>query len=97
MIEQTCTHKNAKQAETTLQKLAISIFEAFNKIHKPTSYKEAISNPIHGWQWKDSVEKKLYNLESYHTWEFKELPQSRKPIRSKWVFRVKYNPDKFVA
>ena len=75
----------------------MSISEASSKIHKPTSYKEAISDPIHGRQWKDAVEEKLYNLESHHTWEFEELPQSRKPIRSKWVFRVKYNPDGSVA
>ena len=75
----------------------MSISEASSKIHEPTSYEEAISDPIHGRQWKDAVEEELYNLESHHTWEFEELPQSRKPIGSKWVFRVKYNPDRSVA
>ena len=47
----------------------MSISEASSKIHEPTSYEEAISDPIHGRQWKDAVEEELYNLESHHTWE----------------------------
>ena len=75
----------------------MSISEASSKIHEPTSYEEAIFDPIHSRQWKDAMEDKLYNLESHHIWEFEELPQSRKAIGSKWVFRVKYNPDGSVA
>ena len=49
-VEKTCTNNNAEQVETASQKLAMSISEASSKIHKPTSYKEAISDPIHGRQ-----------------------------------------------
>lgn len=94
-LEQVNTNDDTEA--TTLQELAMSISEASSKIHEPTSYEEAISDLIHGRQWKDAVEEELYNLESHHTWEFEELPQDRKPIGSKWVFKVKYNPDGSVA
>lgn len=77
----------------TSQELAVSISESSSNIHEPASYEEAISDPKHGRQWRDAVEEELHNLESHHTWEFEELPSGRKPIGSKWVFKVKYNPD----
>lgn len=94
------SEQTTKQANTnediepaTSQELAMSISESSSKIHKPKTYEEAVSNPIHGRQWRDAVEEELHNLESHHTWEFEELPSGRKPIGSKWVFKVKYNPD----
>lgn len=41
----------------------------------------------------EAIEDKLDNLANHHTWEYDELPQGRKPIGSKWVFKVKYNID----
>lgn len=49
-VEQTCTKNNAKQAKTASQELTMSISETSSKIHKLTSYEEAISDPIYGWQ-----------------------------------------------
>lgn len=39
------------------------------------------------------MKEELQNLESHHTWEYKELPVEQKAIGSKWVFQVKYHPD----
>lgn len=57
----------------------MSISESSSKIHEPKTYEEAVSDPIHGRQWRDAVEEELHNLESHHTWEFEELPSGRKP------------------
>ena len=97
MVEQTYINNNAKQAVIASQKQVMLIFKISSKIYKPTFYKKAISDFIHSRQWKDIVKEKVYNLESHYKWEFEELPQSRKPIGSTWVFRVRYNPDRSVA
>ena len=35
----------------------------------------------------------LASLEAAGTWEMVDRPPNRKLVRSKWVFKVKYNPD----
>ena len=39
------------------------------------------------------MEKELQALELNHTWEVVDLPKGKKPIGSKWVYRVKYKPN----
>lgn len=75
----------------------MSITESSSKIHKPKSYKEAINDPIHRWQWREAIEKELQNLENYQTWVYNKLLLGRKVIGSKWIFKVKYNSDGLVA
>lgn len=79
------------------EKLAMSITETCSKIYKPKSYDKAMNNPIYGCRWHKTIENKLQNLENYQTWEYDVLPLRQKAIRSKWVFKVKYNPNSFIA
>lgn len=67
----------------------MSITETSNKIRKPKTYKEAISDPIHVRQWKEMIEEEIQNLEDYHTWEFNHLPPERKAVGLKWIFKMK--------
>ncbi len=76
---------------------AMSITESTSKIHEPKTYDEAISDPIHGRRWREVIGEELQNLESHHTWEYEQLPNDRKAIGSKWIFKVKYHPDGSVA
>ncbi|KAL0386217.1 UNVERIFIED_CONTAM: Retrovirus-related Pol polyprotein from transposon TNT 1-94 [Sesamum radiatum] len=39
------------------------------------------------------MEKKLCALESNETWELTTIPHDKKAIGSKWVFKLKMNPD----
>lgn len=73
IVKQTYTNNNTEQVTIALQELAISIFKILSMIHNLTFYKKVISNLIYGWQWKDAIEEKLYNLESHYIWEFKKL------------------------
>jgi hypothetical protein len=67
----------------------------------PTSYEEAVNDPIYGPYWKDSIEDELLKLQALDTWEFADLPDGKRPVGSKWVFTVKYTPtgllDRFKA
>ncbi len=73
------------------------ITESTNKIYEPNTYDEAISDPIHRRCWREAIEEELQILGSHHLWEYEKLPNDRKVIGSKWVFKVKYHPDGSVA
>jgi len=37
--------------------------------------------------------KEISALEENHTWEYAHLPPSKKALRSKWVYKIKYHAD----
>lgn len=39
------------------------------------------------------MQKELVALEANDSWELQHLPSGKKAIGSKWMFKVKYNPD----
>ncbi len=62
---------------------AMSATEIKSKIHEPPNYDEAISDPVHGRQWKKAIEEKLHNLEQHNTWKYDEVPSGLVAIGSK--------------
>lgn len=58
----------------------------------PQSYDEALSgsNPA---GWKEAINRELDSLLKNKTWELVPLPEGRKPISTKWVFRTKFKAD----
>ena len=56
---------------------------------EPKSYPQAVSNP----KWVDAMDKELYALDANETWEVTELPDGKKAISSKWVYKIKFFPD----
>lgn len=69
----------------------VMILEA-NNLYEPTTFKEAISCKDKK-EWKKAIESELKSLHDNDTWELVELPKGRKAIPSKWIFRIKTNPD----
>ena len=61
-----------------------------NEIEEPSTIEEAIagSNPE---EWKAAADSEYQSLIENDTWELVDLPEDRKAIGSKWVFRVKYD------
>ncbi|CAI7840741.1 unnamed protein product [Closterium sp. NIES-54] len=44
-------------------------------------------------EWKKAMESKLKSIEENGTWELVELPEGRKAITSKWLFKIKSDAD----
>lgn len=40
-----------------------------------------------------TMEKKIQALEKNQTWDLVDLPKGKKPISSKWLYKVKLNAD----
>ena len=55
----------------------------------PRSYTEAMSSPL----WREAVSRELDAHQQNGTWQFVPLPPGRKAIGSKYVFKLKLNPD----
>lgn len=55
---------------------------------EPITIKEALSSP-NAEKWRNAMNEELNSLQENQTWELVKLPHGRKPISSKWVFKVK--------
>ena len=58
-------------------------------VTEPTSVSDALKNHA----WADAMKVEIDSLHNNHVWELVELPVGRKPVGSKWVFKVKTNAD----
>ncbi|KAJ9566607.1 hypothetical protein OSB04_002573 [Centaurea solstitialis] len=57
--------------------------------HEPTSYKEASSSS----HWQAAMQEELQALDKAQTWDSVPLPPGKRPIGSKWVFKIKTKSD----
>lgn len=63
-----------------------------NHSELPSSYLEAVTS-IDSQKWKGAIEEELNSHKKNHTWDIVPLPTGRKPIKCKWVFKIKRNND----
>ncbi|CAI7912196.1 unnamed protein product [Closterium sp. NIES-54] len=59
---------------------------------EPATVEEALSGPQKE-EWKAAMDAEFNSLIENETWELVELPEGRRPISSKWVFKVKSGAD----
>ncbi|CAI7898575.1 unnamed protein product [Closterium sp. NIES-53] len=59
---------------------------------EPATLKEALES-IDAEEWKKAMESELKSIEENDTWELVELPEGRKAITSKWLFKIKSDAD----
>ena len=55
----------------------------------PQTYENVAHNPI----WKTTMKKAFSSLQKNNTWELVDLPQGRKLVQCKWVFKNKFAAD----
>ena len=61
--------------------------------HLPLTLEEALARPD-GLYWRNAWEQEMSRLELRHTWSVNDPPPSnQKPIKSKYVFKIKVNRD----
>lgn len=62
----------------------------------PETYEAALRS-VNSAAWKGAMDREMASLRENSTWELVELPAGAKAIPSKWVYRVKLNPDGSVS
>jgi hypothetical protein len=78
---------NNENTKITLNK-EDKVFIELKKPIEPTSYIEAINNPYKGY-WQKAMQKEIDSLESNKTWELVPPKPNIKPLKTKWVYKVK--------
>lgn len=70
---------------------------AIDSNDEPKYFHQAIKDD----RWKEAMKKEIRALEENDTWVLEELPEGKRAIDSKWVYKVKHKPngevDKFKA
>lgn len=59
---------------------------------EPASYCEAMKSQDKKF-WQEAIQNELKSMHELCVWEFADLPPGRKAIDSKWVFKIKTNPQ----
>ena len=57
---------------------------------------EAVHNTPEKAHWLKAMEKEMKSLQESEVWDLVDLPSGRKPVGSKWVFKVKTDEDRNV-
>ncbi|KAL9247674.1 hypothetical protein vseg_021081 [Gypsophila vaccaria] len=66
-----------------------SFVAKIDKISEPTYYHEAARSV----EWREAMRKEIDALEGNGTWKVVNLPEGKKPIGCKWVYKIKYRAD----
>ena len=61
----------------------------FSSVKEPKSVSDALTNQ----EWADAMKAEIDSLHDNSVWDLVQLPEGRKPVGSKWIFKVKTNAD----
>ena len=75
-------------AATSVQHVAYAACQ----ITEPQTMEEARSSE-HSDKWKQAADSEYDSLLQNETWDLVPLPSGKKPIGSRWVFKVKYGAN----
>ncbi|CAI7880049.1 unnamed protein product [Closterium sp. NIES-53] len=78
--------------ESDYEECAFVFFSPVEMLEEPATLKEALESSD-AEEWKKAMESELKSIEENGTWELVELPEWRKVITSKWLFKIKSDAD----
>lgn len=56
---------------------------------EPKNYSQAVQHP----QWRDAMAREIKALEDNNTWTLEPLPEGKKLVGSRWVYKIKYKAN----
>ncbi|CAI7914637.1 unnamed protein product [Closterium sp. NIES-54] len=78
--------------ENEYEEFAFAFFSPVEMLGEPATLKEVLES-CDAEEWKKAMESELKSIEENGTWELVELPEGRKAITSKWLFKIKSDAD----
>ncbi|CAI7747318.1 unnamed protein product [Closterium sp. NIES-54] len=78
--------------ENEYEEFSFAFFSRVEMPGEPATLKEALESSD-AEEWKKAMESELKSIEENGTWELLELPEGRKAITSKWLFKIKSDAD----
>ncbi|CAI7757252.1 unnamed protein product [Closterium sp. NIES-54] len=78
--------------ESDYEECAFAFFSPVEMPGEPATLKEALEISD-AEEWKKAMDSELKSIEENGTWELVELPEGRKAITSKWLFKIKSDAD----
>ncbi|CAI7743005.1 unnamed protein product, partial [Closterium sp. NIES-54] len=78
--------------ESDYDECAFVFFSPVEMLGEPATLKEALESSD-AEEWKKAMESELKSIVENGTWELVELPEGRKAITSKWLFKIKSDAD----
>ncbi|CAI7778735.1 unnamed protein product [Closterium sp. NIES-53] len=78
--------------ESDYEEYAFAFLSPVEMPGEPATLKEALESSD-AEEWKKAMESELKSIEENGTWELVELPEGRKAITSKWLFKIKSDAD----
>ncbi|CAI7844952.1 unnamed protein product [Closterium sp. NIES-53] len=78
--------------ESDYEECAFTFFSPVEMLGEPAILKEALESSD-AEDWKKAMESELKSIKENGTWELVELPEGRKAITSKWLFKIKSDAD----
>lgn len=95
-VEVACNHVSPAifsfvdlRSQPKFSKSGLFFLSNIESIYEPTTYHQTFKHI----EWIKSMHDELKALEMIMTWDVVDLPRGRKPIGSKWVYKVKHNLD----
>ncbi|MCO5549929.1 hypothetical protein L7F22_003406 [Adiantum nelumboides] len=71
------------------EQVDLACFSTLCDADEPDSFEQALECV----QWKDVMQQEIDSIHKNHTWDLVDLPAGKKPIGTKWVFKVKRKQD----
>ncbi|CAI7777648.1 unnamed protein product [Closterium sp. NIES-54] len=78
--------------ESDYEECAFAFFSPVEMPGEPATLKKALESSD-AEKWKKAMESELKSIQENGTWELVELPEGRKAITSKWLFKIKSDAD----